>query len=241
MHLSITAELASHWRGDFELLDWMVGQCKKIGFDYVKFQAISESRLARHPELDYYRKSSVSKENVSRINLICKSHDMEWYSSVTYPEAVDFLDPYVNIWKIANYDVDNAAIMDRVCSTGKKVILSTPKPFEHNDSRIVNLYCIPRYPTPIEDLNFDMLSKFDGYSCHTPSFRAVLAAVEKGIKYLEIHNTPTKDYFFLDNPVSFSISECYDLIRWVRRFEYWNSNSGKAHIDTLSKQGTRKP
>lgn len=236
--LKITAEIGSHWLGDFKLLECLVAHCKQIGFDYVKLQAISKARLARHPELDYYESSSVDNRNISQIAEIMKKYSMEWYVTPTYPEAVEILEPYVNTYKIAAYDMENEQLKEKVFSTGKRVFVSTSRPFKHDDKRILNLYCISRYPTPYTDINWDMLQYFDGYSCHTPEFRAVFKAIEKGAQYIEIHVTPSKAKFFLDNPVSFSITECYDLVRWARKLENCRDNTSQADVKQIPKQSS---
>lgn len=232
----ITAEIGSHWKGDYELLEAILIHCKKIGFDYVKFQSMKAEKIARHPELEYYEKSSITPDNIKRVDEICKRVGIEWYCTPTYIQAVDFLNPYVNIFKIAVSDSENDELKDKIFSTGKKVIISTQKPFKHSDKRIINLYCIPRYPTLYKDINFDLMRYFDGYSCHTPDFRAVLNAVYVGIEYLEIHITPGKEIFFLDNPVSFSITECYDLVRYARIIEDWRNSSGSLEFEPVPKK-----
>jgi len=97
----ITAELGTTWKGDFFLLEELVDSCKKMGFDAVKFQALSEEKLSRHTELDYYKKASVTAENVNKINVICSRIGIEWYCTPYYPGAVNFLDKYVNRYKIS--------------------------------------------------------------------------------------------------------------------------------------------
>jgi len=71
----ITAEIGSHWQGNFELLDNIIRHCKQIGFDYVKFQAITKERLNRHPELLYYPNSSINKKNIAIVDAIILSNN----------------------------------------------------------------------------------------------------------------------------------------------------------------------
>jgi len=236
----VTAEIGSSWCGNFHLLENIIQHCKLIGFSAVKFQALSQDRIKRHPELSYYSESSITKKNIAIVDTICKKYKMPWYVTPTDVSQVEYLEPYVNMYKIAARDEDNEKLKDAVFATGKKVIISTTKPFKNNSSNIVNLYCVIEYPTPFNHINFNMLDLFDGFSCHTPTFRAVLMAASRGIKYLEIHIMPNDEEFVLDSRVSFSLTECYELLSYVKFVEDWNNNPGKINLQEVSQQDTNK-
>ncbi len=226
----ITAELGTTWQGDFISLVELVDSCKKMGFDAIKLQALNEEKLARHTELSYYKKASVTKENINEINEICTRLQIEWYCTPTYPEAVDFLEPFVNRYKISVHDSTNLKLLDKVFSTGKEVIISSEKPLKDikgKATRVKNLYCIPKYPTKYEEINFEIISQFDGFSNHCINPLAMLQAVERKIKYLEFHITSSRDHFLIDNNVSFNLLEAYDVVRWIRYYESWNNSPGK--------------
>jgi len=230
----VTAELSTHWQGDKETLESLVATCKDIGVNAVKFQALSKEKLSNHPEIPYYSKASITSDNIDLVNSVCQKFNIEWYCTVTYPEAVNFLNPYVNRYKISTFGSKDDEIKDRVFSTGKKVIISTEKPFRTNDPRIKNLYCIPKYPTNYGDINFNIIRHFDGYSNHCPNPLAILTALEYGAKFIEFHITPSKDFFLMDNGVSFSITESFDIIRWIRYFEVWNNRTSKVNRFPIS-------
>ena len=215
----VTAEIGCNWIGDFDLLEYLVKYCKTIGINAVKLQALSPEILARHEELPSYSKSSVNSTNIKAIDKICKKHHMEWYCTPTYPEAVDFLEPYVNMYKIRSADTENKNLCDMVYNTGKKVLVSSLKPLKFDDKRIINLYCIPKYPTQFQDHNFNLMRKFDGFSNHCLNPMAILKAVMLGAKYIEFHITPTKDMFIIDNHVSYTPEEATEIMRWIM---IWN-------------------
>jgi len=240
----ITAELSTTWQGDYEVLNDMVGACKEMGIDAVKFQALSSEKLERHKELSYYKDSSVTKKTVSRIAEVCQDHKIEFYVTPYYPDAISFLNPWVNRYKIASTDNKNLRLLDKVYSTGKQVIVSSSKPMKDikgNATRIKNLYCVPEYPTPYSMIDFDSIRRFDGYSNHCNNPMAILQAVEMGASFIEFHITQTKDIFLIDNNVSFTILEAYDIVRWIRFYESWNIDSGEINGETFSKQGSSYP
>lgn len=230
----VTAEIGTNWMGDFDLLEFLVISCKKSGVNAIKLQALSKELIQRHDELPWYSKSSVNRENIESIDKICKKHHMEWYCTPTYPEAVDFLEPYVNIYKIRTLDADNKKLCDMVFNTGKQVIISSPKPLRYDDKRIKNLYCIPRYPTQFQDHNFNLMRKFDGFSNHCLNPMAILKSVMLGAKYIEFHLTPTRDQFILDNHVSFTPEESIEIMRWIRLWDL----SQKEYVKELGKSIT---
>jgi len=233
----ITAELGTTWMGDYATLLELVSSCKNMGFNAIKLQALKEDKLLRHSELDYYKRASVCVENIDRINQICKNVGIEWYCTPTYPEAVDFLDPYVNRFKISVADSNNLKLLDKVYSTGKEVIISTEKPMKdikNHATRIKNLYCIPKYPTDYTEINFEAIKFFDGYSNHCLNPLVMFQAVERGIQYLEFHITSSKDPFLIDNNVAFNLLEAYDIVRWIRYYEMWNNSTSKINELNIS-------
>ena len=226
----ITAELGTTWMGDFATLAELASSCKNMGFDAIKLQALSEEKINRHRELIYYKRANVTPENINKINVICKRLNIEWYCTPTYPEAIDFLNPYVNRYKISVADSNNLPLLDKVYSTGKEVIVSTQKPMKDikdKATRVKNLYCVPKYPTEYEEINFEIIKYFDGFSNHCLNPLVMFQAVERGVKYLEFHVTSSKDHFLIDNNVSFNLLEAYDIVRWIRYYEMWNNSTSK--------------
>ena len=236
----VTAEISCHWAGDLGILREIAIDCKRIGFDAVKLQALSPQKISNHTELHYYEDSSVSIYNVEEINKVFKSVGIEWYCTPTYADAVEFLDPYVNRYKISVAGSIDEKLKDRVFSTGKQVIISTQKPFKTTDPRIKNLYCVPIYPTSYGEINFNIIPKFDGYSNHCRNPMAILKAVEMGAEFIEFHVTPSKDFFLIDNAVSFTMSEAKDIVRGIRIYESWNNGSSPPNFGEVSQQSISK-
>ncbi len=222
---TVIAEIGVNWDGDLELAEEMMSNAKSIGCDLVKFQAIDETKL-EHPQKKRILKASISKENIGEIDAISKKTKIEWFCTPMYPQAVELLNPYVTRFKIRELDSRSLfqnrtnSIIDNVLKTGKQVIMSThesPKTlklFENN--KIQWLYCVPKYPCKLEELNFKDLCDFNGYSNHCSEIIAPLTAVALGSKIIEIHITSDKSKDFIDNNVSFNYSELQELIKQIR-------------------------
>ena len=142
-----------------------------------------------------------------------------------YEEAIDFLDPFVNRYKIRYGDsLDlhnkiNSKLISKVLETGKQTIISSqksPKNLQNYDN-VKWLYVVPKYPCPIDELDFSHLSDFDGYSNHCLDYLAPLSAAILGASMIEIHVTSDKNKNFIDNQVSFNPEEVTMLVDLIRR------------------------
>ena len=89
----------------------------------------------------------------------------------------------------------------------------------YNNPKIKWLYCVPKYPCSLEEIDFSELNKFDGFSNHCPQFIAPLSAAILGAEIIEIHITSNKTENFVDNNVSFDYNELKDLVKAIRLSE----------------------
>ena len=213
----ITAEIGVNWDGDFDLAKEMMKNAKEAGCNAVKFQAFDEKIIGNHSEKTRLMKSAISETNAETINELSKSVGIEWFCTPTYTEAVDFLAPYVKRFKSRFADQNNERLLSKVFATKKQVIISTQNP-EKFASAIKTLYCIPKYPSNFDEIEFDKMPLFYGYSNHCKEKRAVVEAARRGARMLEIHVTPSYDKAFIDNPVSFDMNDLGDIISQIRKF-----------------------
>jgi len=222
----VVSEIGVNWEGDFDLVRHMMIESKNIGCDAVKFQAYTEEMVKNHPEKKRLLKTAITTENIEQINNISKSVGIEWFCTPMYSQAVDFLDPYVKRFKIREFDgrnlLENATteLFQRLIKTGKEIIVSSEKSPKnckfYRDPQIKWLYCVPKYPCKLEEINFSELVDFNGYSNHHPHFIAPLMASILGSEIIEIHITADKSKNFIDNNVSFDYNELDQLVRYIR-------------------------
>ena len=223
----LIAELGVNWDGDFDLAKKMMLNAKTLGFNAVKFQAFNEDTLGNHTHLDRLMKSAITEKNVQRIDEIANDVGIEWFCTPMYPEAVSFLNPFVNRFKIREIDGrallsdQKTPLIETIIDTGKEIFVSSEKSPEsckyYHDSNIKWLYCVPKYPCTLDEINFKEISKFHGYSNHCPDITAPITATISGVDIIEVHVTEdkTKDYF--DNNVSFDFSELKILIAEIKK------------------------
>jgi len=217
----IVAELGANWKGDVIVLDRMIDKCAQADVDAIKLQVLSPELIKRHPEWNWYKKATITERNIGLIDNICEGYKIEWFCTPTYPECIDFINPYVDLWKIRHADRLNEHLVTSVLNTNKKVIISSDRPIEkyNGDKQIHQIYCIPKYPTDWGELNFDMIKLMPGFSNHCLDPLALLKAVRMGAEYLEFHLTDSRDDFAIDNKVSFSYSQMMEFMTWIRTYE----------------------
>jgi len=222
----ITAEIGVNWDGDLKLAEQMMIEAKRAECNAVKFQAFNENIVKDHPEKERLLKTAITEKNIDEIDSIANKVGIEWYCTPMYPEAIDFLDPYVNRYKIRYHDSldlhqnKTNEIISKVLECDKEVIVSSqknPKELElYENSNVKWLYVVPKYPCKIDELDFSNLRDFDGYSNHCTHFLAPLTAVILGAKMIEIHTTSNKEKNLVDNNVSFDSVELTELINLLK-------------------------
>jgi len=221
------AEIGVNWDGDFKLVEKMIQKSKDVGCNAVKFQAFNEDMIKEYPDKKRLIKSAITKENILKINELAKSIGIEWFCTPMYPDAVNFLEPFVQRYKIRESDgrplLENksTSLIERVLDTGKEVFVSSNRSPKHSkfytNKKIKWLYCVPKYPCSINDLDFSSIDDFQGYSNHCNDISAVIQAASCGIEIIEIHVTVDKSKNYIDNPVSFNFEECSFAINKIKK------------------------
>ena len=222
----IVGEIGVNWEGDFELLKKLLLNLKKSGCDAVKFQAYNMEMIKAHPLKDRLIKSAVTESNIKKIDEVSKKIGIEWFCTPMYLAAVELLEPFVNRYKIREIDgrvlMDNktSPLIDKIMKTKKEVIVSSNQnPANsklYTNKKIKWLYCVPKYPCNLDEINFQEIKNYDGYSNHCDHIIAPLTAAILGANIIEIHVTADKNKNFIDNAVSFDVSEIKELIRLIK-------------------------
>ena len=175
------AEIGSNWEGNLTTGKKIIKECKNAGADSVKFQMWrAEDLYKSHPLFKKIKKTELSFENAEKLKNFADSIGIEFFCSVFYPEAVDFLNNIgVKKFKIASRtcilkDPLSRETLDSVNQTKKPVIVSMgmggnrkfiEKSLSKNNLKFC--YCISEYPLKIEKMNWKNAITYDGLSDHT--------------------------------------------------------------------------
>ncbi len=208
--MKLIPDIGINWDGNWELLELMLKACYDAEIDLVKFQAFGPEHWTHYPQWPNLKNASVTPQNIDKIDRLCDNYNLEWFCTPTNHESIDMLEPYVKLYKIRYLDQNNCPLIERIKFTKKPWIISCDNPGRF--SQYANtLYCVPKYPPELSDIDFDRIKYYDGYSNHYPGMDILFKAVQMGAKILEIHITPSKDMKLADNPVSFDLDELQEI------------------------------
>ena len=213
MKTTIVAEIGSNWEGSIKKAAKLISKCKEADADAVKFQMWRATDLynTNHPDWNSIKKSEVTFKTAKKLKDVCDNYNIEFYCSVFYPGAVDYLESLnVKRYKIASRtcllkDPFSKETLLRKADTKKHMIISMgmggdkkyiKKIFSKNKTTFC--YCISEYPLLFQKINWKNAIQFDGFSDHTLGITApIIYATLK--KYQGAKNVMIEKHIKLKN------------------------------------------
>lgn len=217
---------------NMEAAKLMVKEAKESGCDAVKFQTYKADTIASKnspaywdlneepttSQFDLFKKfDSFGKREYKELADYCNSIGIMFLSTPFDFESVDYLDEFMDVYKISSSDLNNTPFIKKIASKGKPIIISTGastmeeikksiKTIEDADSNIEIgiLHCVLSYPTDYNDANLLMIKNLKdtfpdydiGYSDHTKPDDKMLTlttAYLYGADIIEKHFTLDKE------------------------------------------------
>lgn len=198
------AEVSSNHNTDLERCKAFVRRAAEMGCDAVKFQLFRVDRSIA-PEIlerseEHRRREAWELPEAWFPELFETSREAGIAMGCTpgHLEAVDFLKPYVDFYKISSYEMLWDELLARCASTGKPVIISTgmavPEEISHAVEVLVSggceepelLHCTSAYPTPHREANLAAIATLReltgcriGWSDHTVEPAVIYRAVHR--------------------------------------------------------------
>lgn len=247
----VIAEAGSNHNGSLDVAKKLVEVAAKAGADAVKFQTFRASRLypktagtsdylgTDTPIFDLIQAMEMPEAWLPEIRDLAHAHGLAFISSPFHEEAVAVLDPYVDAFKIASYELTHQPLLQEVARRNKPVLLSTGASDLEETRRAVSvleeagcrelvvLQCTASYPTPLDAANVralvtlrDELSIPTGLSDHTRDpVVAPSAAVALGAAVIEKHFTLSNELPGPDHAFAVEPAELARLVRRVRETE----------------------
>jgi N,N'-diacetyllegionaminate synthase len=190
----------------------------------------------------------------------CKKLDIIFLSSAFDVESLKYLKKLkLSIFKVPSGEITNYLYLKKLGSFNKKIFLSTGMSnlkeislaiktlikFGTLKSNITLLQCNTEYPTPFKDANLKAILslkknfKLDvGYSDHTESIEASLAAVALGATVIEKHFTLSKRLEGPDHVASLEPKELKNLVTKIRNIEI-SLGDGKKKVSKSEKKNLK--
>ena len=183
------------------------------GADLVKFQLFDSTLLYKE-----HNPSELTFREARSLYELGEKMGIEVFFSVFDLEKVDWCEEIgVKRYKIAACSFPNkASVVKAVWETGKPVIFSVANGTPAEVMGELSLYCIPEYPTRIEDIDWDEMAKHDGFSDHTIGLDAAKKALERGNYIIEKHFCFSHDYG-TDAEWGMTPEELKELVEWEKQ------------------------
>lgn len=270
-HTFIIAEAGSNWKvgsykQDLAQAKKMIKVASQCGADAVKFQTYTSAGVyvENAGQSNYLSKNgiktSINKlfdefamphKMIRTLSEYCKKNHILFMStpfSVTDAKAIN---PYVQIHKLASYEINHVRLLEYLAKTKKPLIISTGASNydeidfavnllkKHNATKYALLQCTAKYPSPLESLNLQTIPELKkryhvsvGLSDHStdPVFGPLLA-VGLGAKIIEKHFTLDRNLLGPDHKFALIPSELKKMIASVRLAEKTRGDGIKQILD----------
>lgn len=214
------AEISSNHNGDLNRCKELIDATAECGCDGVKFQLFkidelfSQEAFTNKPELKDRKAWELKEEIIPELAAYSKDRGLLFSCTPFYLEAVDLLNPYVDFFKIASYELLWKGLFEACAATGKPLVFSTGMctkneiedalKFVENypSNEILILHCNSAYPTALEDVNLSVIKTLRdtffeylpnkmiefGWSDHTVLESVILSSILKyDSKMIEFH------------------------------------------------------
>lgn len=246
----VIAEIGNNHNGSFERALKMIDQAAELGADCAKFQMRHMDKVYRERSLrkdgedlgteyvlDLLYRFELSVDQHRELAKYCASKNIMYLCTPWDPVSVDVLESFqVPAYKVASADLTNLPLLDRLCETGKPLILSTGMSradeiqksvdfLNRKGARFVILHCNSTYPAPLHDINLRWMAELKkihplvGYSGHERGTAVTVAAVALGACVVERHFTLSRTMEGPDHAASLEFAEFKRLVEEIREVE----------------------
>lgn len=247
-------EIGINHNGDIDLAKQLIKMGKDCGCDCVKFQKRTVSRILTKEGLNkpYDNDRSFGKtygehkkfleftqEEFCELKEYADEIGILFTASGWDEDSIDLLDELgIPFFKMASADLTNFPLLEHTAKKGKPMIISTgmadmetvKKAYDlvsRFNNRIILMQCTSSYPTPIEDINLNVITTYKrefpnaiiGYSGHENGISISLAAVVMGASVVERHFTLSRTMKGGDHAASLEKTGLEKLIRDIHTFE----------------------
>ncbi len=243
----LIAEIAQAHDGSLGILHSYIDAVAKTGVQAIKFQMhIAKAESSIHEpfrvkfskedatRFDYWKRMEFTLEQWKEIKSHCDEVGLDFICSPFSNLAVDWLEEVgVHVYKIGSGEVNNFLLLEKICQTGKPVIISSgmssyeelDKTVDFLKSKNANfsiLQCTTAYPTKPEQYGLNVISELKnrynvsiGFSDHSAKIATGIAAVALGAEILEFHVVFHRAIFGPDAKASLTIEETAQLVEAV--------------------------
>jgi sialic acid synthase SpsE len=254
------ADISANHDGELERAKLLIRLCAEAGADAAKFQNFRAAKIVsdrgfkslgsqlshqakwKKSVFQVYSEASLPWEWTAVLKAECEACGIEYFSAPYDLEAVDMLDPFVDLFKIGSGDITWPEMLRRVASKQKPVLLATgasdigevqraANEILKINSQLVLMQCNTNYTASLKNFRHIHLrvletyglmfpSVVTGLSDHTPGHATVLGAVALGARVIEKHFTDDNRREGPDHPFSMTPASWREMVDRTRELEY---------------------
>jgi N-acetylneuraminate synthase len=245
--LYFIADIGANHNGSLEKAIELIHLCKEAGADAAKFQNFQANKIVSKIGFDKmkgklshqakwkksvyetYEDASISKDWTKTLKEECDKIGIDYFTSPYDFESVDFVEPYVDMYKIGSGDITWLEIIEYIIEKKKPVLIATGASDMEDVNRVMEMalsktkdlvlmQCNTNYTGSTENFKFANLNVLKTYakkypdvmlglSDHTPGHSTVLGSIALGARVIEKHftddnNREGPDNAFAMNPVT---------------------------------------
>ena len=239
----IIAEAGSNHDGKLEQAKKLIDIAAESGADAVKFQTFKADKLfnkVKNKEIvDKLEILEVHKDWYEELLYYTDKKGLIFLSSAFDEDSADLLDSFgIAAYKVASYELTHLPLLEYIAKKNKPMILSTGMANESEvkeaveciysagNRQVIILHCVSQYPAEPENVNLKSLLAlkriFDcpiGFSDHTETIYAPIAAVALGATVIEKHFTLDKSLPGPDHAYALEPDELKQMVTGIREVE----------------------
>lgn len=253
------ADISANHDGSLERAKALIHLAAESGADAAKFQnfrapkivsaegfaalggQVSHQAKWKKSVIEVYAAASLPWEWTAELKAECDAAGIDYFSAPYDLEAVEMLDPYVEIFKLGSGDITWPEMIRAMASKGKPVFLATGASELADVVRAVDIVreagvplvlmqCNTNYTASLENFRHIHLNVLRAYrelfpdavlglSDHTPGHATTLGAVALGARAVEKHFTDDTRREGPDHPFSMSPATWREMVDRTRELE----------------------
>lgn len=268
MPVLIIAEAGINHDGKLEQAIKLIDTAKEAGADIVKFQLFKAEKMYTESAGNYVTAAGKKVGIVELLKSVelpyhwipklidhCNSMNIGFLCTVCDENSGDILDQYgVDAFKMESSALTHIPLMQHMAKKNKTIVISSgaaklseidiaiEKIREAGNNSIGLLYCLAKYPTPINRCNLNVIETLVkaypdvvvGYSDHTEEpAEAPVVAVYKGAKIIEKHITIDKKLPGADHCFALDPSGLKEMVKAIRQAERDISENRSIKINNI--------
>jgi N-acetylneuraminate synthase/N,N'-diacetyllegionaminate synthase len=239
----IIAEAGSNHDGKLEQAKRLIDIAAESGADAIKFQAFKADKIFNKVKnkdvVDKLEKLELRENWYKELFDHAHKKKLIFLASAFDEDSADLLDDLgIVAYKVASYELTHIPLLEHIAKKNKPVILSTGMATESEvrdaveciysagNKQVIILHCVSQYPAEPENINLNSLLALKrifecpiGFSDHTETIYAPIAAVALGATVIEKHFTLDKSLPGPDHAYALEPDELKQMVTGIKEVE----------------------